>query len=126
MDIHNIADLTEELKQALDEARKINNENERIAAEYGGHYAFVRSYQDAIVNVPADKSEIERFLQIVYERIKDVINTDSLIIQGKTSFIASIKKDVTKILVKEGIYKSIKAYYDQLLADLYVNVQLYR
>lgn len=126
MDIHNIEDLTDELKQALEEARKINSENDRIASEYGGHYAFVCSYQDAIINIPTDKSEIERFLKIVYDSIKDVIDSDSLIIQGKSSFIASIKKNITKILVKEGIYKNIKLYYDQLLADLYVNIQLYR
>ena len=126
LDINNIEDITDELKAALAEAQAINGENERIAAEYGGHFAFVRSYQDAITDTSVDKSVMERFLKIVYDRIKDVINTDSLIIQGKNSFIASIKKDVTKILVKEGIYKDIKGVYDQLLAELYVNVQLYR
>lgn len=126
MDIHNISELTEELKRALEEARNINAENARIAAEYGGHYAFVRSYQDAIINVPVDKSVIESFLKNVYDQIKDIIDTDSLIIQGKSSFIASIKRNITKDLVKQGIYKAIKVYYDQLLAELYVNVQLYR
>ena len=126
LDINNIDELTEDLKKALDEARKINDENERIAAQYGGEFAFVKSYQDAVIDAQIDKSVIEQFLKTVYERIKDTMGTDSMVIQGKSNFIASIKKDVTKTLVKDGIYKSIKGSYDQMLSDLYTNVQLYR
>ena len=114
------------LKKALEDARNINDENTRIASQYGGEFSFVKSYQDAVIEAQIDKSVIESFLKIVYDRIKDTMNTDSMIIQGKTNFIASIKKDITKILVKEGIYKSVKPVYDQMLADLYTNVQIYR
>lgn len=126
LDINNIEELTEELKKALEDARNINDENTRIASQYGGEFSFVKSYQDAVIEAQIDKSVIESFLKIVYDRIKDTMNTDSMIIQGKTNFIASIKKDITKILVKEGIYKSVKPVYDQMLADLYTNVQIYR
>jgi len=126
LDIGNIDELTEELLKALEDAKKINTENDRLAMQYGGEFALVRSHQDAISGYEIDERIIEKFMTIVYARIRDVIKTDSLIIQGKVNFIASIKKDVTKILVKEGIYKEIKGCYDQLLGDLYTNVQLYR
>lgn len=126
LDITNIEAITEELLMALEEARKINAENARIAQQYGGEFAFVRSHQDAVAIFELSDAIAEKFMTIVYSRISDVMKTDSLIVQGKNNFIASIKKDITKILVKEGIYKEIKGCYDQLLGTLYTNVQLYR
>ncbi|MBR1703466.1 MAG: type I restriction endonuclease subunit R, partial [Lachnospiraceae bacterium] len=104
----------------------INDENERLSQIYGGNYAFVKTYQDAIEKYSADKSEIEKMLVYIYHDIKDVIAADTLIVQGRKNFAAAIKHDVTKLLLKDGVYAKIKNFYDQILSELYTNLQLFR
>lgn len=112
--------------EALKRARDINYENERLASLYGGNHAFVKTYQDAIETYSIDKSEIEKVLVIIYENIKHVMDTESLIIQGRKNFADSIKQDVTKTLLKEKLYSKIKLFYDQMLNELYTNIQLFK
>ena len=112
--------------QALERARNINYENERLAAMYGGNFAFVKTYQDAIENYPADKSVIEKMLVIIYEDIKDVMSSETLVIQGRRNFADAIKRDVTKLLLKEKIYIQVKGFYDAILNELYTNIQLFK
>ncbi len=69
--------ITDELLEALERARNINYENERLSKVYGGNYAFVKTYQDAIEAYPADKSEIERTLVIIYEAIEDALDKEN-------------------------------------------------
>lgn len=125
-DLSDLDAVTDELLEALKQARDINYENDRLAQIYGGNYAFVKTYQDAIEKYSADKSEIERMLVYIYEDIKDIIEADTLIVQGRKNFIDSIKHDVTKLLLKDNIYVKIKAFYDQMLSELYTNLQLFR
>lgn len=125
-DLSDLDNITDELLEALKQARDINYENDRLAKIYGGNFAFVKTYQDAFEKFNLDKSEIEKALVIIYEDIKNVITTESLIIQGRSNFIASIKHDVTKQLLKENIYQKLKSYYDKLLSELYNNLQLFK
>jgi len=121
-----IDELSEELRKAYEEAKKINEENERLAEMYGGSFAFVKTLSDSIVETNVDRSNIEKLLKIVYDNIKNAIYDDALILQGKKGFIDSTKSKVTKILLKEGLYKYIKESYDDILAMLYVNLLLYK
>ena len=125
-DLSDLDIITDELLEALKKARDINYENERLAELYGGNYAFVKTYQDAIETFSADKSEIEKMLVIIYENIKNVITADSLIIQGRKNFADSIKHSVTKVLLKENLYAKVKDFYDQILNELYMNIQLFK
>ena len=125
-DLSDLENITDELLEALKKVRDINYENERIASIYGGNFAFVKTYQYAIENFDLSKAEAERMLVIIYEDIKDVVNTESIIIQGRNNFIASIKKDITKQLLKEKIYSKVKTYYDTFLSELYTNMQLFK
>lgn len=125
-DLSDLDSITDELLEALKRARDINYENERLASLYGGNYAFVKTYQDALETYSVDKSEIERVLVIIYENIKHVINTESLIVQGRKNFADSIKQDITKTLLKEKLYSKIKMFYDQMLNELYTNIQLFK
>lgn len=129
LSISNLDDLdniTDELLEALNEVKEINYENDRLASLYGGNYAFVKTYQDAVENFDLDKKDVERTLIIVHDDIKDIIDTESILIQGRTNFIASIKSDVTKQLLKEKMYSRLKAYYDKLLGELYTNIQFFK
>ncbi len=125
-DLSDLDTITDELLEALKAARNINYENERLSTLYGGNYAFVKTYQDAVEDYNADKSDIEKMLVIIYDSIKGVVDTDSIIIQGRKNFADSIKHDVTKLLLKEKIYTKVKGFYDQILNELYTNLQLFR
>ena len=125
-DLNDLDSITDELLEALERARNINYENERLSKIYGGNYAFVKTYQDAIETYPADKSEIERTLVLIYNAIEDVIDKEVVIVQGRKNFADSVKTKVTKTLLKEKLYGKIKGFYTQLLNDLYTNIQLFK
>lgn len=125
-DLSDLDAITDELLEALKQARDINYENDRLAQIYGGNYAFVKTYQDAIEKYDADKSEIEKLMIHIYEDIKEVLEADTLIVQGRKNFADSIKHDVTKLLLKDKIYVKVKGFYDQILNELYTNLQLFK
>ncbi len=126
LDYENIDELSEDLKKALEDAKKINEENDRLSQAYGGSFAFVKTLSDAVIETSIDRSDIEAFLKVVYENIKDTIYDDALIIQGKKGFVDSVKAKITVTLIKEKLFKKIKDSYDELLEMLYVNLLLYK
>lgn len=126
LSINNLDSVTDELLEALEKARNINYENERLSRIYGGNYAFVKTYQDAIEIYPVDKSDIERILVIVYGIIGDTLDKEIVTIQGRKNFADSIKSRVTKPLIREELYPKIKDFYTQLLNELYTNIQLFK
>lgn len=125
-DLENIDEITDELLDALKRARDINYENERLSKIYGGNYSFVKTYQDAIITYAAEKSDIEHTLILIYGAIKDVIDKEIIIVQGRKNFVDSVKSKVTKLLLKEKLYSKIKPFYEALLNELYSNIQLFK
>lgn len=125
-DYDNIDELTDELKKAYEEAKRINEENDRLSQTYGGSFAFVKTLSDSVIETNVDRSNIEKFLKIVYENIKDTIYDDALIVQGKKGFVDATKSKVTSILLKEKLYKAIKDSYNDILETLYINLLLYK
>lgn len=125
-DYATIDELSDELKAALEEAKRINEENDRLSQAYGGSFAFVKTLSDAVLETTIDRSDIEAFLKIIYENIKDTIYDDALIVQGKKGFIDATKAKITIILIKEKLFKKVKDSYDDILEMLYVNLLLYK
>lgn len=125
-DYENIDELTGELREAYEEAKRINEENDRLSQTYGGSFAFVKTLSDCVVETNIDRSIIERFLKIVYENIKDTIYDDALIVQGKKGFVDATKSKVTSVLLNEKLYKAIKESYNEILEMLYINLLLYK
>lgn len=125
-DYATIDELSEELRTALEEAKRINEENDRLSQAYGGSFAFVKTLSDAVLETTIDRSDIEAFLKIVYDKIKDTIYDDALVVQGKKGFVDATKAKITVILIKEKLYKKIKNSYDEILEMLYVNLLLYK
>ena len=120
-------DVTDELLEALKRARDINRENERLAEIYGGNFAFVKTYKDAVeMFTNINNKDIEKMLVIVYEDIKERLEFDTLVVQGRKNFADTIKQDITKILLKEKLYPIVKPFYDYILNELYTNIQLFR
>lgn len=125
-DLDNMDELTDELKEALEKAKEINERNDELSNMYGGNFAFVKTYQDIIEDVNIDISVIQRVLKIVYEEIANFYNRDIFLVQGKKNFMDSIKQKVTIKLFQEGLFEKIVNIYDRLLNDLYKNIQLYK
>ena len=125
-DLDNMDELTDELKEALKKAQEINDKNEELSNTYGGNFAFVKTYQDIIEDNDIDNSVIQRVLRVIYEEIANFYNRDVFLVQGKKNFIDSVKQKVTIKLFQEGLFEKISGIYDNLLNDLYKNIQLYR
>ena len=129
LSISNLSELdaiTDELIEALKQARDINRENDRLGEIYGGNFAFVKTYKDAIEMFPdVSNKVIEQMLVTIYEDIKDKLKFDTLVVQGRKNFADTIKHDVTKILLKDKIYKYVKRFYHHILNELYTNIQLF-
>ncbi len=121
-----IDELSDELKAALEEAKRINEENDRLSQAYGGSFAFVKTLSDAVLETNIDRSDIESLLKVIYDNIKDTIYDDALIIQGKKGFVDATKAKITVLLIKEKLFKKIKDSYDDILEMLYVNLLLYK
>lgn len=121
-----IDELSDELRKAYEEAKRINEENERLSESYGGSFAFVKTLSDAVLETNIDRSVIENLLKIVYDNIKDTIYDDALIIQGKKGFIDATKTKITSILLKQKLYKEVKDSYNEILEMLYINLILYK
>lgn len=125
-EFESIDDLSEELRKAYEEAKRINEENQRLSETYGGSFAFVKTLSDAVIETNIDRSDIEKLLVIVYSSIKDSIYDDALKQQGKTGFVTTTKTKVTAQLVKNGLYKKVKDGYTDILEMLYINLLLYK
>ena len=128
LDISNLDDINEELRAILEEARRINEENERLSARYDGSYAFVKTYTDAIeVHPEYDKEDIAKVLDIVYEAVKDIRSANILVLQGRDNFVSSVShKTVTK-LIKAKLYGklSLKDWYNDILTETYSNMKIF-
>ena len=121
-------ELSEELRKAIEEANKINQENELLAANFDGNYAYVKMYQDMLKSCEEDKeTNIMTFLKITKKAIDEIEKNNSLILTGRTNFINNVKSQITKDLLLKGIYKDLdlKSKFDLYLGQLFVYLQLY-
>lgn len=125
--LDDIDEISDELLNALKQARDVNYENDRLANLYGGNFAFVKTYKDAIeLFNEIEPKIIEKLLVITFESMKGIIFSDSITIQGKKNFVDTTKHNITTQLLKDGLYKEIKGIYDHILGELYSNIQIFR
>jgi len=129
IDLNNLSSVDAELLKALEEIERINKENERLSQVYGGNYAFVKTYNDYCSYYPEyDRADIETVLICINKNLSAILDKNSLIMQGRTNFIANVKHKTTKDLLKFKLYKklNLKEWYEQLIGDIYVNLQFYK
>ena len=128
LDIANLDNINEELRAILEEARRINEENERLSARYDGSYAFVKTYTDAIeVHPEYDKEDIAKVLDIVYEAVKDIRSANILILQGRENFVSSVSHMTVTKLIKAKLYGklALKGWYNDILTETYTNMKIF-
>ena len=125
-DLDNMDELTEQLKEALEKAKEINEKNDELSNTYGGNFAFVKTYQDLTEDEDIDQSVIQRVLRIIYDEIAVFYNREIFLVQGKKNFVDSVKQKITIKLLQEGLFEKVSSVYDRMLNDLYKNIQLYK
>ncbi len=128
LDINNMAEISEELRKVLDEARRINEENERISARFDGNYAFVKTLTDAAeIHPEYAKEDIACVMDIVYEAVKEIQSANILILQGRDNFVASISNKTITKLIKAKLYGKLglKSWYNTLLYETYANMKMF-
>lgn len=128
LDISNLDDINDELRAILEEAKRINEENERLSARYDGSYAFVKTYTDATeVHPECDKEDIASVLDIVYEAVKEIQSANILILQGRENFISSVSHKTVAKLIKSKLYGKLglKEWYPELLTETYSNMKIF-
>lgn len=127
-DLDNLEEVNAELAKVLAEIRRINEENERLAARYDGDYAFVKTYTDAVeIHPDMDKKDIAAVMDVVFAAVKDVRNSNILAIQQRENFVGIVKKNTTATLLKSGLYKKLglKDWYTDLLNETHANMKIY-
>lgn len=128
LDIANLDNINDELRAILEEARRINEENERLAARYDGSYAFVKTYTDATeVHPEYAKEDIAAVMDIVYEAVKEIQSANILILQGRENFISSVSHKTVAKLIKGKLYGKLglKEWYPDLLGETYSNMKIF-
>lgn len=130
LEMSNLDDLEEiekELDEAITKVDEINEENDRLSKVYGGHFGFVKTIQETSEKYEViNQDKIETFMQIAYEEVKDVLDKETLDVQGRDNFVDNMKSKMTKNLVKKRIYKDFKNSYDPILGELYMNLQYFK
>ena len=128
LDISNLDEINDELRTILEEARRINAENERLSARYDGSYAFVKTYTDATeVHPEYDKEDIAKVLDIVYSAVKEIRSANILILQGRENFVSSVSRMTVTKLVKNKLYGklALKDWYNDILTETYTNMKIF-
>ena len=126
LNIDNMDEINEQLKEILDRIRAINEENEKLAKRYDGNYSFVKTYQDACeVHPDINKEDIAKALDIIYGCVKEIQSSNVLVLQGREVFTASVKRSVSAPLLKSGLYKKLKLkdWLNDLLGEIYMNLK---
>ena len=120
--------LDKDVQDAILKARAINEENERLSAEFNGQFAYVKTYQDTLREHPnLDGENMMKFLKVVESSVSEIRTVNNLVLVGRTNFISNVKKSTTAQLLSEGLYKKLglKDIFDEVLGKLFVNLQLY-
>lgn len=126
--ISNLDEINDDLRAILEEMERINEENERISARYGGDYAFVKTYTDAVeVHPEFDKEDIAKMLDIVYDAVREIRSANILILHGRENFIASVNNMTITKLIKAKLYGKLclKDWYKTVLAETYANMKIF-
>lgn len=125
-DLSNMDSLNSELRAIYEQIKAINEENERLVAVYGGEYAFVRTFQEYVSSKDdIEHKKFEQCLLIIKDKVDLIQDKNDLILQGKMGFVASIKSQITKELLRSKLYKDLqlKGWLEELLKSVYDNLQ---
>lgn len=128
IDLNNLSEVNGKLLKILEDLRCINEENERLAARYGGNYAFVKTYSDVAEMHPEfDKEDLAKLTDVAYAAVKDIEGSNILILHGRESFVNTVKKNTTTQLLKSGLYKklNLKDWYADFLGETYSNMRIF-
>ncbi len=120
--------LDKDVQDALKKAEEINTRNKKLAEEFQGNFAYVKTFQDLSTAHPEwNEEDTMSLLKEIEEAIIRINAVNNLVLTGRTNFISNVKRETAIPLSKKGLYKKLdlKDNFDPLLSKLFVNLQLY-
>ena len=117
-----------ELESVIAKMKALNDENDRLSERFGGEYSFVKTYSDICETHPdyiAD--DAGKLMDMIYRNTKVMKDTGLLPLQTRESFIQVSKKNLSKDLLKSGLYNKMNLgeNLSQILSDTYKNVRIF-
>ena len=117
-----------ELESVIAKMKALNDENDRLSERFGGEYSFVKTYSDICETHPdyiAD--DAGKLMDMIYRNTKVMKDTGLLPLQTRESFIQVSKKNLSKDLLKSGLYNKMNlgVNLSQILSDTYKNVRIF-
>ena len=88
----------------------------------------MKTYQDMCKNHPEfNKDDVLQFFKILAEAVAGIKSVNTLVLLGRTNFIANIKKQTSGKLLTTGLYSKLRLaeLFESILGNLFVNLQLY-
>ena len=116
------------LADVLKKMKALNDENDALSERFGGNYAFVKTYTDAMETHPdLPKEDVGKLMDIIYAAVKDIQGSNILILQGRDNFVSSVKKNTSAKLFKEGLYSGLglSTWFNTLLNEMYANIKVF-
>jgi type I restriction enzyme R subunit len=127
-DINDIQNLDKDILAALEKAKAINEENAKLSSDFNGNFAYVKTYQDMVRDYPTiNKDDAFKFVKTLEEAVTGISSVSTLVLVGRTNFIANVKKQTSGKLLTTGLYSKLDLgeRFDTVLGKLFVNLQLY-
>lgn len=123
-----IEGINAELESVIEKMKALNDENDRLSERFGGEYSFVKTYSDICETHPdyvAD--DAGKLMDMIYRNTKVMKDTGLLPLQTRESFIQVSKKNLSKDLLKSGLYNKMNlgVNLSQILSDTYKNVRIF-
>ena len=123
-----IEGINAELESVIEKMKALNDENDRLSERFGGEYSFVKTYSDICETHPdyiAD--DAGKLMDMIYRNTKVMKDTGLLPLQTRESFIQVSKKNLSKDLLKSGLYNKMNLgeNLSQILSDTYKNVRIF-
>lgn len=123
--LQDLDSISYDLNEVYEEMLEINEENDRLASIYDGKFSYVKTYQNFIEENPNyNESRAEKMFVILNKEVDELLKANPLLRKRRSNFIIGIKKNVTKILLKEGLFRELELTknIDLVLNQLYTNL----
>ena len=108
--------------------KDINDENEKLAKRFDGEYSFVKTYSDICETYPDFlEDDAGKLMDMIYGNTKVMKETGLLPLQTRDTFIQASKKNLSKDLLKAGLYNKMNLgeNLNRILSDTYKNIRIF-
>ena len=120
--------INDDLVKIVEGMKDINDENEKLAKRFDGEYSFVKTYSDICETYPDFlEDDAGKLMDMIYGNTKVMKETGLLPLQTRDTFIQASKKNLSKDLLKAGLYNKMNLgeNLNRILSDTYKNIRIF-